>query len=81
MTAHKNDGLAPLVPMVSSAQTGLLGVPHLPRLWMKALSRATGALPKDWKSASSAVSTINSRNSPFRLAAAIAYINAELPII
>ena len=80
LTAHKNDGLAPLVPMVSSAQTGLLGVPHLPRLWMKALSRATGALPKDWKSGlECGFDNQLAKLTGLDLAAAIAYINAELP--
>ena len=76
---HKGE-LAPLVPMVSSAQYGLLGVPHLPRLWMKALSRATGALPKDWKSGLECGFDMNLATcTGLDLAAAIAYINAELP--
>ena len=79
LTAHKNE-LAPLVPMVSSTQTGPSGVPHLPRLWMKALSRATGALPKDWKSGlecglDNELATLTGLD----LAAAVAYIEAELP--
>jgi hypothetical protein len=80
LTAHKNDGLAPLVPMVSSAQTGFLGVPHLPRLWMKALSRATGALPKDWKSGlECGFDNQLAKLTGMDLAAAVAYIEAELP--
>jgi hypothetical protein len=80
LVAHKNDGLAPLVPMVSSAQTGPLGVPHLPRLWMKALSRATGALPKDWKSGlECGFDNQLAKLTGMDLAAAVAYINTELP--
>jgi hypothetical protein len=80
LTAHKNDGLAPLVPMVSSAQIGTLGVPHLPRLWMKALSRATGALPKDWKSGPECgFDNQLAKLTGLDLAAAVEYINAELP--
>lgn len=80
LVAHKDDDLAPLVPMVSSAQFGPLGVPHLPRLWMKALSRATGALPKDWKSGlecgfDNQLASISGMD----LAAAIAFIETELP--
>lgn len=80
LVAHKDDGLAPLVPMVSSAQYGPLGVPHLPRLWMKALSRATGALPKDWKSGlecgfDNQLATMSGMD----LEAAITFINTELP--
>jgi hypothetical protein len=80
LVAHKNDGLAPLVPMVSSGQTGPLGVPHLPRLWMKALSRATGALPKDWKSGlECGFDNQLAKLTGMDLAAAVAYINTELP--
>lgn len=80
LTAHKGEGLAPLVPMVSSAETGPLGVPHLPRLWMKALSRATGALPKDWKSGLECGFDQQLANlTGMDLAAAVAFINAELP--
>jgi hypothetical protein len=80
LTAHKNDDLAPLVPMVSSAETGMLGVPHLPRLWIKALLRATGALPKDWKSGlECGFDNQLAKLTGMDLAAAVAYINAELP--
>jgi len=80
LLAHKNDGLAPLVPMVSSAETGMLGVPHLPRMWMKAFSRATGALPGDWKSGlECGLDNQLAKLTGMDLAAAVAYINAELP--
>ena len=80
LIAHKSDGLAPLVPMVSSGQTGMLGVPHLPRLWMKALSRATGALPKDWKSGlECGFDNSLAKLTGMDLAAAVDFINAELP--
>lgn len=46
---HRAEGVEPIVPMVSSAETGLLGVPHLPRLWAKALLNAARALPSEWK--------------------------------
>ena len=46
---HRAEGIEPIVPMVSSAQSGLLGIPHLPRLGMKALLAGVGALPADWK--------------------------------
>jgi hypothetical protein len=49
LVAHRADGVEAIVPMVSSAQTGLLDVPHLPRLWMKALLNAVKALPEGWK--------------------------------
>jgi hypothetical protein len=46
---HRAEGIEPIVPMVSSAQSGLLGIPHLPRLWMKAMFAAVHALPAEWK--------------------------------
>ena len=80
LVAHKNDDLAPLVPMVSSAECGPLGVPHLPRLWMKALSRATGALPKDWKSGlECGFDNQLAKLTGMDLAAAVAFVEAELP--
>lgn len=80
LIAHKAEGIKPFVPMVSSGQTGMLGVPHLPRLWMKAISRATGALPKDWKSGlECGFDNSLSKLTGMDLAAAIEYINTELP--
>jgi hypothetical protein len=80
LIAHKDDGIVPFVPMVSSGQFGFLGVPHLPRLWMKALSRATGALPKDWKSGLECGFDVQlAKVTGLDLEAAIAYVNAELP--
>jgi hypothetical protein len=49
LMAHRAEGIEPIVPMVSSAQTGMLDVPHLPRLWIKALLSALNALPAEWK--------------------------------
>jgi len=49
LVAHRADGIEPIVPMVSSGQAGLLGIPHLPRLWIKALLNAVKALPEGWK--------------------------------
>lgn len=46
---HRAEGIEPIVPMVSSAQSGLFGVPHLPRLWIKALLAAVHGLPAEWK--------------------------------
>jgi hypothetical protein len=49
LIAHRAEAVEPIVPMVSSAQTGMWGVPHLPRMWMKALLAAVRALPAEWK--------------------------------
>jgi hypothetical protein len=80
LTAHRDDGIEPMLPLVSSAQSGRLGVAHLPRLWMKAMLNAVGALQDGWKSGptcgfdNKCATTIG-----LDLPAAIAYINAELP--
>ena len=80
LVTHRQGGIEPLVPMVSSGQVSLIGIAHLPRLWMKALLTGVGALPKDWKTG---------KNCGFdnRVAGMIgldidatsAYINSELP--
>jgi hypothetical protein len=77
---HRASGIEPLVPMVSSAQTGMLGIPHLPRLWIKALLAAVKALPAEWKTGTGCgfdkrlAETIG-----LDLVAACAYIGDELP--
>jgi hypothetical protein len=39
------DDLEPIVPAISPTTAGLLGIPNLPRLWLKATLAAAGALP------------------------------------
>lgn len=80
LVAHRDDGIEPVVPMVSSAQAGLFGVPHLPRLWMKALLSAVHALPEGWKTGLNC--GFDKRVSELiglDLGAACAFIHAELP--
>ena len=80
LTAHRADGLEPLTPMVSSAETGLLGIPHLPRLWMKALLSNVGALPKDWKTGPECgFDQACATKIGMDLVAACAFIKSELP--
>jgi hypothetical protein len=80
LVAHHAEGIEPIVPMVSSGQTGLLGIPHLPRLWMKALLSAVKALPEEWKTGiecgfDKRVAGMIGLDLP----AASAYINNDLP--
>jgi hypothetical protein len=80
LVTHRAEGIEPIVPMVSSSQTGLLGVPHLPRLWIKALLNAVKALPEGWKTGTTC--GFDSRVAgmiALDLVAAVAYIDAELP--
>jgi hypothetical protein len=80
LIAHRSAGVGPIVPMVSSAQVGTWGVPHLPRLWIKALLDAVHALPAEWKTGTACgfdkklAETIG-----LDLVAASAYIHSELP--
>lgn len=80
LLAHRAERIEPIVPMVSSAQTGMWGVPHLPRMWIKALLAAVGALPAEWKTGpvcgfdKKLAQTIG-----LDLDAAVAYIGSELP--
>jgi hypothetical protein len=80
LLAHRAEGIEPIVPMVSSVQTGMWGVAHLPRLWIKALLAAVHALPAEWKTGTHCgfdkklASTIG-----LDLEAATAYIASELP--
>jgi hypothetical protein len=80
LVAHRDGGLAPIVPMVSSSQTGMFGVPHLPRLWMKALLASVDALPEGWKTGPNCgFDNLLAKTIGLDLAAACAFITAELP--
>jgi hypothetical protein len=80
LVAHHAEGIDSIVPMVSSAQAGMLGVPHLPRLWMKALLSSVKALPEAWKTGTECgfdkrVAGMIGLDLP----AASAYIKSDLP--
>jgi hypothetical protein len=80
LVAQRARGIGPIVPMVSSAQTGTFGVPHLPRLWMKALLAAAGALPEGWKTGPNCgFDKLLSDTIGLDLVAACAYITNEFP--
>jgi hypothetical protein len=80
LLAHRNGGFEPIVPMISSSQTGLLEIPHLPRLWIKALLSALGALPEGWKTGvNCGFDTMLAELIGLDLPATTAYIAKELP--
>ncbi len=80
LVAHRSEGIEPVVPMVSSGQAGLLGIPHLPRLWIKALLSAVNALPAEWKTgAPCGFDTRVSGMIGLDIDATSAYIKSELP--
>ena len=80
LLAHRNGGLEPIVPMISSSQSGLLEIPHLPRLWIKALLSTVGALPEGWKTGvNCGFDKTLAEMIGLDLPAASAYIAKELP--
>ena len=79
LSEHR-DGVEPIVPMVSSAQTGMLGVPHLPRLWFKRLLHTVRALPEGWKTGTECgFDRLLAETIGLDLVAACAYIDKEFP--
>jgi hypothetical protein len=80
LLAHRSEGIEPLIPMVSSSEAGPLGIPHLPRLWIKALLNAVGALPAEWKTGTvCGFDCFAAKTIGLDIASTSAYINAELP--
>jgi hypothetical protein len=80
LLAHRSGGLEPLVPMVSSSQTGLLDIAHLPRLWMKSFESAVGALPAEWKTGiDCGFDCFVAKLIGLDIEAATAFIHEELP--
>jgi hypothetical protein len=80
LLANRGSGFEPLVPMVSSSEAGPLGIPHLPRMWIKALLAAVGALPAEWKTGSvCGFDCFVAKTIGLDIAAVTAKINADLP--
>lgn len=50
LASRRGTTVAPMVPLVSMDTAGPLGIKLLPRLWIKALIHAAGALPDSWRS-------------------------------
>jgi hypothetical protein len=72
--------LEPQFPLLSAASTGLLGARHLPRFWIKALLKATGALPPDFNSGpATGADKFACETLGMDGAAAVAFIERELP--
>lgn len=80
LVAHHAAGIEPLVPMISSSQAGMFGVPHLPRMWIKAFLGGINALPEGWKTGPNCGFDNNvATTMGLDLAATCAYIHRELP--
>lgn len=76
--AHRGERLDPIIPTISSTSNGPLGAKHLPRLWIKALLNAAGALRSDYNSGCG-LDAFAAETLGLDLDAAIAYIHRELP--
>jgi hypothetical protein len=77
IVAHRN-AVPQMTPLVSSSSKSVFGAMHVPRLWMKATLRGVGALHEDWNSGHGFDARC-AEALEFDLAAACAYIHAELP--
>jgi uncharacterized protein DUF5069 len=69
----------PLVPAISSAVAGPLGVLHLPRLWIKRRAHAAGRLPEGYRLGTRGFDGTVAEALGFDYDALSAYIEAELP--
>jgi hypothetical protein len=77
---HRNDHIEPLIPMISSSQVGVLGIPHLPRLWVKAFLSSLNALPAGWKTGTDCgLDAKLAEMIDLDLPAACAFIESDLP--
>jgi hypothetical protein len=80
LAAQRGKPIAAIVPAVSTQSTGLLGLMHVPRFWMKATLAADGALYPDWRSGTdSPLDMWFCEAIGLDLAAALAYLRAERP--
>jgi len=80
LAAQNGRPAAPIVPAVSTQSTGVLGLMHLPRFWMKATLAAYGALYPDWRSGTdSPLDMWFCEAIGLDLDAAIAHVRAERP--
>jgi hypothetical protein len=80
LEAQRGKPVGPVVPAVSTQSTGLLGLMHLPRFWMKATLASYGALYPDWRSGTdSPLDMWFCEAIGLDLGGAIAYVRAERP--
>jgi hypothetical protein len=68
-----------VVPLISSATTGPLGLVHLPRLWLKLLLHALGRLPEGYRHGAGGFDEMVCTAIGLDPAALIAYIAKEKP--
>lgn len=89
--AGRDTAREPIVPALSSRAAGPLGVDHLPRMWLKNVLKAVGALPIGYRSGTVRVvrrglafvpEGIDARTCSdigLDMRASMAYVDAELP--
>jgi len=80
LAAQRGTPAGPIVPAVSTQSTGLLGLMHVPRFWMKATLAANGALYPDWRSGTdSPLDMWFCESIGLDMDAALAHLRAEQP--
>lgn len=68
-----------IVPTLSSSTVGPLGIRHLPRLWLKVLLHAVGALPEGYRHGNGGFDEMTLVALGVDPAAFVAYVERELP--
>ena len=69
----------PVIPAISTAAVGPLGLMHLPRLWLKNLLFALGRLPPDYKHTTGTFDRMIIETLAIDEAAMLAYFQSEKP--
>jgi Domain of unknown function (DUF5069) len=69
----------PIVPVLSSAVAGPLGVKHLPRLWLKIVLYSLGRLPEGYRHGSGGFDEFVTTTLGIDNAAFVAYVESERP--
>jgi hypothetical protein len=71
--------MEPIVPVISHAAVGPLGVAHLPRLWLKLILHAKGRLPEGFRHGTGGMDEQVLRGLGIDPPAFYAYVESELP--
>jgi hypothetical protein len=71
--------MRPLIPAISTAVTGPLGIMHLPRFWLKNLLFASGRLPPGYKSTTGTFDRLVIDTLGFDESAMLAYFTSAKP--
>lgn len=73
------DPMEKIVPLISSECVGLLGIRHLPRLWLKMLLYAQGALPEGYYHGNAGFDAALLKRFGIEASELEAYVNSAFP--